>query len=98
MYAVIFSAKIKEFDEEYLSTAEKLRVLALEKYGCTGFNAATEGGKEIAVSYWPSLDHIEHWKIDPVHIEAQRQGQERWYSEYKIQVVKLEREYEKHTS
>ena len=97
MYAVIFLAKVKEFDEEYLNISKKMRVLAMEKYSCTGFTAVTEGKQEIAISYWPSLEHIESWKNDLEHIKAQKLGQERWYSEYKVQVVRVEREYEKHT-
>lgn len=97
MYAVIFSATIKEIDSEYSQRAMKMRKLAIEKYGCLEFNAVTEGDNEIAVSYWPSLEHIQNWKNDPDHIEAQRLGQERWYSGYKVQVTKVERQYETHT-
>lgn len=97
MYAVIFTAEVKKFDDEYFSTAKKMRSLAIEKYGCTDFKASAEGNQEIAISYWPSLEHIKNWKNDLEHIEAQKLGQERWYSEYKVQVVRVEREYEKHT-
>ena len=97
MYAVIFSAKIKQIDDDYLAVAKKMRSLAIDKYGCTDFTAVTEGNKEIAISYWPSQEHIRAWKNDPDHIKAQGLGKERWYSEYKVQVVKVEREYESHT-
>jgi len=97
MYAVIFSAKIKQIDDDYLAVAKKMRSLAIDKYGCTYFTAVKEGSKEIAISYWPSQEHILAWKNDPDHIRAQGLGQERWYSEYKVQVVKVEREYESHT-
>lgn len=32
MYAVIFKAKVKEVDEEYFSTAKKMRKMAFENY------------------------------------------------------------------
>ena len=96
MYAVIFSATLKQFDDDYSSTAKQMRTLAIEKYGCTDLNVVTEGDKEVAISYWPSLEHIINWKNDLKHIEAQRLGQERWYSDYKVQIVKVEREYGKH--
>jgi len=96
MYAVIFTAKIKEIDDEYMIVATRMRELATEKYGCVDFKAVSEGEQEIAISYWPSLKDIENWKNDPEHIKAQALGQQRWYSEYKVQVVKIEREYEKH--
>ena len=97
MYAVIFSAKTKQIDDEYSTVANNMRSLAIEKYGCTDFTAVTEGDKEIAISYWPSQEHIQAWKNDPYHIKAQRLGQERWYSEYKVQAVKVQREYESRT-
>ena len=97
MYAVIFTARINELDDEYSLMAKKMRSLAIEKYGCIGSNAVSEGGQEIAISYWPSLKHIERWKNDPEHIKAQAVGRKHWYTEYKVQVAKIEREYEKHT-
>ena len=95
MYAVIFSASIREDDDDYFLMAKNLRALAIERYGCTEIKSVTEGNQEIAVSYWPSLENIQSWKSDPAHIEAQRLGQERWYGEYKVQVVRVEREYGK---
>ena len=97
MYAVIFSAKIKKIDDEYFTTAKKMRSLAMEKYGCTEFKAVTEGEEEIAISYWPGEENIQAWKNDPDHMHAQKLGRERWYSEYQVQVVEVEREYESHT-
>ncbi len=95
MYAVIFTAEINEVDEEYFSTAQQMRELAIEKYGCLEFKALTEGDQEVAISYWPSLEYIGKWKDDPEHLKAQQLGRERWYNNYKVQVVRVEYEYEK---
>lgn len=94
MYAVIFSANAKSLDEEYLVVANRMREIAKQKYGCIDFVAVTEGDREVAISYWPNTESIEAWKNDPEHKEAQRLGREKWYSEYKVQVVKVEREYQ----
>jgi len=96
MYLVIFSATINKIDDEYTQTANKMRKLAIEKYGCLEFNSVTEGKQEIAISYWPTLKCIKEWKNDPEHLKAQRHGQARWYREYKVQIAKIESEYEKH--
>ncbi len=64
------------------------------KYGCIGFESVSEGNREISVSYWPDLESIENWKNDPEHVEAQKQGQQRWYSSYQIRIANIEREYE----
>ena len=97
MYAVIFSAKTKLLDEEYMTVASKMRDLAKDKYGCIDFLAVTEGAKEVAISYWPNMESIEAWKNDPEHVKAQRFGREKWYSEYKVQIVKVELEYQMHS-
>jgi len=94
MYAVIFTAIIKENDEEYLDMAKCMRAIAKEKYNCLDFQIMSDGEQEIAISYWPSLQHIENWKNDPEHIKAQALGRQRWYDRYKVQIVCIERQYE----
>ena len=93
MYAVIFKAEIRDLDEEYSATTERLRTLAFEQYGCCGFTSCTEGEKEIAISYWRSESQIQAWKNDPTHREAQRLGRSKWYRSWQVQVVEILREY-----
>lgn len=93
MYAVIFKAKIKNLDGQYSEMAKKMRELAMEKYGCTEFSSCTEGTDEIAISYWPSLEHVKLWKQDSEHLKAQELGRQDWYESYTVQVVELKREY-----
>ena len=94
MYAVIFKAEILRFDEEYQRMALQLRKLAESDYGCREFIALSEDGKEIAISYWDSLEQIQAWKKDPLHIEAQKKGREKWYKQYEVQIVEIVREYQ----
>lgn len=77
MYVVIFKAKVRQFDDEYSQMAERMRELALTEFGCLEFNAVTEGDQEIALSYWPSEEHIKAWKQHPEHLAAQQLGKER---------------------
>ena len=98
MFAVIFHAEIAQLDDEYFATARQMRELAMTQYGCLEFVATTEGAREIAISYWPSLDHIKHWKQNSEHLQAQQQGRSRWYTSYKVEVVELLRTYESHSS
>ena len=37
---------------------------------------------------------IKAWKADPLHAAAQAKGKANWYSSYKVQVVKVLREYD----
>ena len=93
MYAVIFTAELKQIDEDYHRTAASLRQLAMQKYGCLEFNAVTEGDSEIAVSLWDSEEQIQRWKQDPEHLAAQARGAKQWYARYRVQVTRVERDY-----
>jgi len=89
MLAVIFKATIAEFDQEYFSTAQRLKDLAFDKYGCRDFVSVTEGDQEIAISYWDSEQHIRDWKNDPEHQHAQARGRNKWYKSFSVEVCEV---------
>jgi len=93
MFVVIFRAKVHQTDNEYSQVAARMRELALEQFGCLEFTAVTEGTDEIALSYWPSEDHIRAWKAHSEHVLAQQLGRERWYESYTVQVAEVTRDY-----
>jgi len=93
MFVVIFRAKVRQTDNEYTAVATRMRELALGQFGCLEFTAVTEGSDEIALSYWPSEDHIRAWKAHSEHVLAQQLGRERWYESYTVQVAEVTREY-----
>ena len=95
MYAVIFKAKTKKLDNAYFTMAQRMRELAMSKYGCLEFTAVTEGSKEIAISYWDSLEDIKKWKQNSEHLVAQELGQTRWYEEYSVEIVEVINSYAK---
>jgi len=97
MYAVIFRAQVAELDDEYRQVVKRMRQLASEKYGCTGFVAVSEGGEEMAISYWDNEEQIKAWKCDPEHIEAQQRGKSKWYKSYQVEVVQVLRGYASNT-
>ena len=97
MYAVIFTAEIKQLDAAYSRLAERMRDLATSRYGCREFISVTEGNREIAISYWDSQEQIALWKQDPEHRAAQEAGRKKWYRSYRVQVVQLVREYDVNT-
>ncbi len=94
MFAVIFEAEIAEMDAEYTAMAQRMRQLAMNKYGCQRFVACAEAGRELAISYWQNEAQISAWKQDPEHLRAQVAGKNRWYKSYRVQVVEVVREYE----
>jgi heme-degrading monooxygenase HmoA len=97
MYAVIFRAKIAGLDEEYSRVAERMKELALGKYGCIEFVSVTQGREEIAISYWENQNQIQKWRSNSEHILAQELGRSKWYESYKVQVVEVIRAYENKT-
>lgn len=50
MYAVIFKARIKHLDDEYIATAVRMRELAINNYNCLDFTSCTQADQEIAIS------------------------------------------------
>ena len=89
MYAVIFKATVAELDDEYLHTAQRLKALAFDKYGCQDFVSVTEGNEEIAISYWDTEQQIRDWKNDPEHRLAQRMGRDKWYRSFSIEICEV---------
>jgi heme-degrading monooxygenase HmoA len=89
--AVIFRATVAELDDEYRQTAQRLKTLAFEKYGCREFVSVTEGDEEIAVSWWDTEQQVRDWKNDPEHRCAQARGREKWYRSWSVDVCEVAR-------
>jgi heme-degrading monooxygenase HmoA len=90
---VIFRAQARTLDTEYSRMAAQMRELALTRFGCLDFTAATEGEQEIALSYWPDEASIRAWKQHADHLMAQKFGRERWYASYSVEVAEVKRAY-----
>ena len=97
MYAVIIKAEFKHKDRDYSETAERMRELAINKYGCLEFVSVCEGENEISISYWESEDKIKRWKQDEEHVKAQEKGKALWYKSYGIEVCEVMRSYSNNT-
>lgn len=93
MLVVIFRATINDLDAEYIATAERMRDLAVNEFGCLGFHSIAEGSEEITLSYWRDEDSIRRWRTHPEHVEAQQVGRARWYQSFSVEVAKVERAY-----
>ena len=92
-YAVIFTSLKSDTDEGYQAMAAEMEELAKQQDGYLGIESArSEIG--ITVSYWKSLEAIKNWKANTQHLNAQKQGREKWYAHYKVRICKVERDYE----
>lgn len=91
-YAVIFTSMRTEGDNGYGEMATRMEELARQQEGFLGMESAREA-LGITVSYWRDLEAIRQWKVQVDHRVAQRLGRERWYSEFKVRVARVERDY-----
>lgn len=92
-YAVIFTSQRTEGDQGYNSMAEKVLEIAGQQAGFLGAESVrNEAGLGITVSYWQSLEAIEQFKNHSLHAAAQKEGRNRWYSEFGLRVCKVERD------
>ena len=93
-YAVIFSSLGTEVSEGYADTAARMVELAAQQPGFLGVESAREE-LGITISYWSDLDSIKAWKRNAEHLLAQKMGREKWYSDYKTRIARVERDYNK---
>lgn len=91
-YTVIFTSLRTDGDHGYGAMAERMVALAAKQPGYLGMDSAREG-LGITVSYWADLESIETWKEHAEHTLARERGRETWYSEFKVRIAKVEREY-----
>lgn len=91
-YAVIFTSIRSVGENGYGDMAQRMLELAAEQEGFLGVESAREE-LGITVSYWESLEAIRRWKQNVEHRQAQRLGREVWYSDFKVRIAKVERDY-----
>lgn len=91
-YAVIFTSTRTKGDHGYANMARAMEVLAKKEPGYLGIESAREE-IGITVSYWQSLEAISSWKKNVDHLQAQQKGISTWYTDYKVRICLVEREY-----
>jgi len=91
-YAVIFTSHRTDGDNGYGHMADRMLKLASKQPGFLGVESARES-VGITVSYWVDLESIKLWKQKTEHLAAQKKGKKIWYTEYKIRISKVDRDY-----
>lgn len=91
-YAVVFTSTLNKRSIGYADMADKMVELASRHAGFLGIESARED-VGITVSYWSDLAAIKKWKANVDHLHAQKFGREKWYSEFKVRIAKVERDY-----
>jgi len=89
---VIFTSLRTDGDHGYGAMAERMVELAAQQPGFLGAESARDG-LGITVSYWADLASIAAWKQNAEHLVAQRLGRERWYTDFRTRIARVERDY-----
>jgi heme-degrading monooxygenase HmoA len=90
--AVLFTSLRTEGDKGYAAMSRRMDELAAEQPGYLGHEAARDD-VGITVSYWVDEDAARAWKQVADHVVAQERGKDVWYSDYRVRVASVVREY-----
>lgn len=95
MIITIFRSRLRpEHEAEYHRIADRMRELVQSMPGFVSIKTFTApDGERVSVVEFDSETTHNAWREHPAHREAQRLGRERFYSEYRIQVGRVEKDY-----
>lgn len=91
--AVVFTSLRTLGDQGYAVMAARMDALAAEQPGYLGHEAAHGDDEGITVSYWVDDAAAAAWKQVAEHLVAQQRGREVWYSDYRVRVATVTRDY-----
>ena len=95
MVVVVFRSRLKPgIEKEIEETDARMAALAATMPGYVSYRQyVSPDGEGIAVVEFESHETVAAWRAHPEHLEAQRLGRERWFSEYRITVCDSVRDY-----
>ncbi len=95
MILTIFRSRLRpENQEAYRHMAAYIHELAVGMPGFRSIKTFTaEDGERVSIVEFESEETHNAWRRHPEHMKAQRLGREEFYSEFQIQVCKVERAY-----
>ncbi|UYM07314.1 antibiotic biosynthesis monooxygenase family protein [Solicola gregarius] len=90
--AVIFTSTRTPDENGYAPMAQQMYDRAAKQPGYLGVESARED-IGITVSYWRDEESARNWKQVAEHLVAQRRGRDVWYSDYRVRVATVHRDY-----
>ena len=90
--AVVFTSLRTPGDNGYAAMARAMNDLAARQPGFLGIESARED-VGITVSYWTDDAAARGWKLVAEHLVAQQRGRLAWYSDYRVRVATVHRDY-----
>lgn len=91
---IVFRSRLRpEHEAEYRQFAPEIERLARSRPGFVSIDSyADDSGARVSIVEFESEATLRAWREHPRHLEAQRLGRERFYSEYSITVSSKLRE------
>jgi heme-degrading monooxygenase HmoA len=96
MVITVFRSRIRAgVDEQALvALGTRMYQLASAMPGFVSYNEyASPSGEGVAIVEFESHEAVLAWRNHPEHLEAQKQGREVYFSEYRISVCDVVRDY-----
>lgn len=97
MIAVIFEVSIRQGkQDEYLQIAAEIRehLAAIDGFiSIERFASLTNDGKLCSLSFWKDEESIRQWREFGPHLLAQQMGREEIFSDYRIRIAQVMRDY-----
>lgn len=95
LVAVIFqSTRTADDTEGYAAAAEAMDRLASGQPGYRGMASARgDDGAGVTVSWWADEAAALAWRDHPEHAAIRDRGRTHWYSDYRVDVARVERSY-----
>ena len=92
--AVLFSSvkAIQKANKNYVSMNKQVSDAAKQMQGYLGCENFTSNDKELTISYWKTLEDVELWKTNTIHLIAKNKGIEEWYESYAIRICEVKRD------
>ncbi|EEW40667.1 antibiotic biosynthesis monooxygenase [Klebsiella pneumoniae subsp. rhinoscleromatis ATCC 13884] len=97
MIAVLFEADaLPQAQERYLQLAAGLTPLLSDTPGFIAierFQSLSTPGKILSLSWWEDEASVANWQQNERHLAAQREGKASIFSDYRIRVARVFRDY-----
>jgi heme-degrading monooxygenase HmoA len=94
MIVTVFRSRLRPgVREDYVELVEKLAALARTMPGYIshkGFFA--DDGERVTIVEFEHEEGMRAWRTNPEHVAAQRLARTKYYTEYNVQICRLERE------
>jgi heme-degrading monooxygenase HmoA len=94
MLVTVFRSRLRPgLREEYLALVEKIAAVARTIPGYIshkGFFA--DDGERVTIVEFEHEEGLRAWRTNPEHVAAQKLARTKYYTEYHVQVCRLERE------